>query len=527
MSFGRALTALCIAIGICAFAGHAGADVERLVIRPGPPLDPPSPFPGTLLRVFRHASKLSYGRTRADVTRWRTAEADVIITVRAGRDTLRFEVTKSGRRPAEEHTVTAPSPEELVPAVEQALAEKDGTPARTYHPPAIPAEALEAFEKAVSVDGDSPEELIERRSQLEIVVHKAPDWPLAHMDLGRVVAQQGDAAGSLAHLRRAHELDPDHPDIQAELARAYRRVGRPVEALSHYSRALRAAPHDPWIRNNHAVALLAAVLIDRAERQLRRAIELEPDYPDAHLNLGTVLLTKGRDEEAERHYERAIELAPEQAGPRIVYAQQLTSRGRLRQAVALLEEAVEADPEHPAARLEYALALARRKLFSQAIEQLHQVLERRPDDRKAIYNLGICYVHSGRPDEAIKLLEASIQEQPEAADLYYALGLAYEEKGDRTLARGALEMALEKEPEFARAQIALDRVKGDGPPAPDLAWPWGGWCRRVGGGSGSSSPASALPTAIVLIALLGPGLAARYLRRPSSDGRGPPANQQE
>ncbi|MFO7900937.1 MAG: hypothetical protein R6V58_17995, partial [Planctomycetota bacterium] len=119
-------------------------------------------------------------------------------------------------------------------------------------------------------------------------------------------------------------------------------------------------------------------------------------------------------------------------------------------------------------------------------------------------------VHAGRPAEAIELFEADIKRRPDVPELYYGLGLGYEARDEKKLARAAFEMALEKDREFRPARIALERMRGESR-APELAWPWGGWCRSAGGAG--SSPASCAPAAITLAALFGPALLLRRRRK--------------
>ncbi len=496
---------------------------------------PAAPCPRTVERILRHSTiRMARGRL-VDVTRWRPdgEGADVLAALDIAPELLEVAVQLRGRkgRPRQRRCQLTYAGGEPAPDVKARRAAADIVgwlmPAHKTTASAAPIQdelqgellpeaALAAFERALALgDARTPETLMERRSHLSTAVKLAPNWALAHLELGKTISAQGDQTSAIKSLMKAGELDPGDAETLAELGVAWRRMGRLPEAISSYSRALALAPHDPLVHNNFGVALWAAGQPEGASRHFKEASGIEPLYPDPLVNMGTHFRLVGREKEAEKYYRRAVRLAPDDPGPRIALAKLLTDAGDHRGTQEQLEAAVAANPDHPAARFQLALVLATRQKYSAAIKNLKRVLTLAPDYREARYNLGLCYHYIGRHDQAIEIFEQAIQRWPEYAWLYYGLGLTYEAKKENRLAEEALLMALEKDSALDPARAALKRIRGEDRAKPQLAWPWGLWC----GSARSTAPevpqtsAECAPCIITLAALLLPALALRCCRR--------------
>jgi tetratricopeptide (TPR) repeat protein len=486
----------------------------------------PAIYPRTIARMFRHAALSAARGKLVDVTRWRPggAGADALVTARVRRDRIDLSVTRPSRndtagelgRSRLEFSATG-GEGHLALALKAAAGLVEhlagASPPGAQAAP-LPDAALAEFERGLAVTGNTADALIERRAHFANAVSSAPDWALARLELGKAAAAQGDGKGATDHLLKACELNPDDAEARAELALAYRCAGRLAEAVSNYTAALALAPGDPLIHNNFGAALLAAGETEAAVRHFDAAARLEPLYPDPLVNLGTALRATGREKEAENHYRRAVQMAPNEPGPRIALAALLSDAGEHRGAQEQLEAAVAANPNHAPARFQLALVLATRQKYSDAIENLKTVLRLAPGYREARYNLGLCYHYTGRDDDAIKTFEDGVKREPDYAWHYYGLGLVYEAKEQNELAEAALKMALEKDPALVPAQIALNRIHGEGP-KPQLAWPFGLWCggAKKGTADGAGTAASFVPSAITLGALILPAALVRRRRK--------------
>ena len=127
------------------------------------------------------------------------------------------------------------------------------------------SQARIAFERALELDEDDPKAAADAyRRAIELT----PELVDAHVNLGRIVHEQGDAPA----------------------------------AQKLYLAALERCPDDPVIHFNLALALEDGHGREDAIRHYRRAVELDPSFADAHFNLAGLCEQLGRRADAIRHY---------------------------------------------------------------------------------------------------------------------------------------------------------------------------------------------------------------------------------
>jgi len=138
------------------------------------------------------------------------------------------------------------------------------------------------------------------------------DRPEAHMNLGVLHAQRGEASAAEVEYESALELGPWLLPAYINLADLRRMQGRDADG----------------------------------ERLLRRALELSPDDPDVLHSLGLLLVRSRRLEEAIECLAAAAERAPDVPRYAYVYGVALQSAGRVDRALEVLEAAHERHPEN-------------------------------------------------------------------------------------------------------------------------------------------------------------------------------------
>jgi tetratricopeptide (TPR) repeat protein len=134
--------------------------------------------------------------------------------------------------------------------------------ATSITPPAVEAEELYAV--ACEIESSSPEqarEVYQRLLQLD------PDHADGHVNLGRLLHEDGAPAAAEQHYRRALEIDPEHETAAFNL-------GVALEDLGRFRGALQAYEH---------------------------ALEIDPQNADAHFNLAGLYERKGEKAAAVRH----------------------------------------------------------------------------------------------------------------------------------------------------------------------------------------------------------------------------------
>jgi tetratricopeptide (TPR) repeat protein len=145
-----------------------------------------------------------------------------------------------------------------------------------------------------------------------------PDSATAHMFLGIILEERGDAAGAAAEFRRSLELDGTYPPTHVNLGNALRKLGKLDEAIASYREAVRLSPRFSMGYYNLGIALSDRKDWDGAEAAFGKAVELDPRYAPGHQMLGR-LREHARDDPsgAVVHYRKAIDLDPNLAAARV------------------------------------------------------------------------------------------------------------------------------------------------------------------------------------------------------------------
>jgi tetratricopeptide (TPR) repeat protein len=120
------------------------------------------------------------------------------------------------------------------------------------------------FELACELEMSSTESA---RDAYERVLSLDPEHADAHVNLGRILHEQGDAAAAEEHYRAAVDANPEHETATFNLGVALEDLGRVEDAIAAYT----------------------------------SAIALDPDNADAHYNLAGIYEQRGDKQAALRH----------------------------------------------------------------------------------------------------------------------------------------------------------------------------------------------------------------------------------
>lgn len=131
----------------------------------------------------------------------------------------------------------------------------------------------------------------------------AAEWYDLACDLEMSSASQAKDA-----YERAIALDPDHADAHVNLGRLLHEEGAPAAAEKHYRAALELDEAHETAAFNLGVALEDQGRFDDAIRAYKRALTIDPDHADAHFNLAGIYERRGEKSAAIRHLKAYREL---------------------------------------------------------------------------------------------------------------------------------------------------------------------------------------------------------------------------
>jgi tetratricopeptide (TPR) repeat protein len=137
-----------------------------------------------------------------------------------------------------------------------------------------------------------------------------PDSPLAQYELGLVLYDSGDVAGSAAAFESAANQMPQWADAQYSLGSLYARTDRIKDALDRLQTALELDPEH--FRANLLTGRILALQgrPDVGLPLLEKAVKLQKTSGEAHRFLADAYRKLGRIKEAQAHEQLAKTLKP-------------------------------------------------------------------------------------------------------------------------------------------------------------------------------------------------------------------------
>lgn len=142
-------------------------------------------------------------------------------------------------------------------------------------------------------------------------VNLAPELYLARFNFARSLEATGDELLAIEHYRHATRVRPEDAASHYNLGRLLETYGDPLDAIDHYGQAIEADPSFAAAHGNLAVLLFARGDPDEAIASFETAFRLQPDLPNA-MNLVYAYLDEDRIDEAERWMYRAKRMAIEE-----------------------------------------------------------------------------------------------------------------------------------------------------------------------------------------------------------------------
>ena len=141
-------------------------------------------------------------------------------------------------------------------------------------------------------------------------VERYPRSPIARLNLGAVLAEQGRFAEAAAQLTEGLALEPGNVELEMNLGAVLASLGRLPEALEHLETALRLSPGNAQILSNLAQVEALRGRFDASAEHYRAVLASSPRDARANRGLANALLRLERPDEAALAYERALASDP-------------------------------------------------------------------------------------------------------------------------------------------------------------------------------------------------------------------------
>jgi protein O-GlcNAc transferase len=251
-----------------------------------------------------------------------------------------------------------------------------------------------------------------------------PDNPIVNLELGRLLAANGDDQQAIQLLQHAYALLPQSADAAYQLGLALQRSNRMSDAIPLFQSAAAADPGNPDILANLGMALCQQQKATQAVPLLQKAIQLAPDKPIAHQNLAAAYIQLSQFDDA----------------------------------VSELRTALKLSPDSPQLHYNLGLALKMQDNIAAAIPELQTAERLDPAMSEPPYVLGILHMQAGQYADAARELSTSLKLQPENGDGWATLGSVYNHLDQLDQATAALDQAIQRLPQQPDPHLTLAAV---------------------------------------------------------------------
>ena len=322
---------------------------------------------------------------------------------------------------------------------------------------------------------------------LEKVIELAPDFPRAHLALGKALLQEGKAADAVTALQNAVKLAPESGEANYQLGLALVRAGRKEEAAAQLKKGRDLVAADDRAQNAlldiaDGRAALERKDFDEAVSKFRRASQLRPESAEPQRLLGAALERQGDIAGAAAAYEKALALSPHDASARRSLEKLQARRGRpprrrrpragarrgglhpeyVRAPCSLAPVAVtpgsgvsDWDDRAQVTELEGYIRDAK---WTEVEPLLMKYVAERPKSSWGWYALGYAYFAQKKIGDSIKALATSLQLDLKNVEAHKILGRNLMIIGRFDAARTEFEQAIRYKPDSAESHYNLGKL---------------------------------------------------------------------
>ncbi len=280
-----------------------------------------------------------------------------------------------------------------------------------------------------------------------------PDVFESNLNLGLLLAKQGDNAGAAKYLKAATQLKPSDKPEQS-LSRAWQALGRveessdPQLALVAYGEAAKATPQDPEPHIAAGQLLARQNNLDAASREYQAAMGLDPTSTPAMSGLVNVFIAQKKYGDAEAALNKLLTANPHDASNNLQLARVLAAEGKNDEAALALKAAGQANPDDPHVALELGTLYENAGKNSEAEQQFRIAVQKMPQDAQAHYSLGALLMVEKKNEESERELLTALKLKPDLGDAYGNLAVVAAANKDYALVLRALDARAKYLPEI-------------------------------------------------------------------------------
>lgn len=262
-------------------------------------------------------------------------------------------------------------------------------------------EAIDAYRKSVAAKSDVFE---------------------SNLNLGILLARQGETAEAVKYLKAATQLKPT-ANADEGLGRAWLSLGLaeqaddPQPSLAAFAEAEKLTPNDPEPHLSAGLLLEKQSKFDEAIREYQAAAKLDPKATEPITGMANIYSTQKNYSGAESQLRKLLAIDPGNTNARIQLGRVLAAEGKSEEAAEFLT-ADKSGSNDPRAALELGTMLVKAGKYAEAEQQFRVAVEEMPQDAEAHFALGSVLMEQKKYGESQHELLLAANIKPDLAGVY-------------------------------------------------------------------------------------------------------------
>jgi tetratricopeptide (TPR) repeat protein len=285
--------------------------------------------------------------------------------------------------------------------------------------------------------------------ELQAVVTRAPDNPVARYNLGRAHAARGEWEQARQQFAKAIELRPDYMLARLALAQLQVTRGEFEAALKTADEILKLDKGNVNARLIESAALMGQKKFGESRVMLDAMLKANPGSPDVLFQLGVVSLAENKFKDAEDSFRRAYQLNPANSRGLMGIVETNMAQNKADEAVKLLQAESDKAPNRTDLLVALGNTAVRAGKYDFAIQTFNRMLTQ-TDNAKALgdihLRLGETYRRKGDLNNAIQSLQKARQTLPDNVIVLSTLALVLDAAGRKPEAAQVYEATIKINP---------------------------------------------------------------------------------
>lgn len=283
-------------------------------------------------------------------------------------------------------------------------------------------------------------------TELNAVVTRSPENPVAHFQLGRAHSARGEYEQARQQFSKAIELRPDY--IMARLALAQLEITRGEfdAALKTSQAVLQIDPNSVNAKLIESAAMMGQRKFGESRAMLGDMLKVNPNSPDVNFQVGLVSLAENKYKDAEDAFRKVHQLNPTNPRGLMGLVETEMAQSRPDQALALLRAEADKNPNNIDLRLAIGNIAVRSGKYDEALGSFNQILnalDKNSRQRGDIFlRIGETYRRKGDDAGAVAVLQKAREVLPDNITVLSTLALTLDHAGRWSEAKQMYEATL-------------------------------------------------------------------------------------